>query len=123
MEVVPNRFIRYRLELKPRARSMRTDATAAERKLWYELLSGLPQRFSRQKPLGRFVADFYCSRARLVIEVDGDSHYTKVARIYDEARTQWLHAQGMRVLRFTNAEVMQEFEAVSAEGAGRAGSS
>jgi very-short-patch-repair endonuclease len=55
---VPNRFIRYRLDLTPRARSMRTDATAAERKLWYELLSSLPQRFTRQKPLGRFVADF-----------------------------------------------------------------
>jgi very-short-patch-repair endonuclease len=112
---VPNRFIRYRLDLKPRARAMRSDATAAERKLWYELLSGLPYRFSRQKPLGRFVADFYCSRARLVIEVDGDSHYTDVARLYDQARTEWLGAQGIRVLRFTNAEVMQDFEAVGAK--------
>ena len=94
---------------------MRTDATAAERKLWYELLSSLPQRFTRQKPLGRFVADFYCSRERLVIEVDGDSHYTDVARLYDEARTEWLRAQGIRVLRFTNAEVMQDFEAVGAK--------
>jgi very-short-patch-repair endonuclease len=112
---VPNRFIRYRLDLKTRARSMRSDATAAERKLWYELLSALPHRFTRQKPLGRFVADFYCSRARLVIEVDGDSHFSDVARIYDEARTEWLRAQGIQVLRFTNAEVMQDFEAVGAK--------
>jgi very-short-patch-repair endonuclease len=115
MQAVPNRFIRYRLDLTPRARSLRTGATAAERKLWYELLSSLPQRFTRQKPLGRFVADFYCSRERLVIEVDGDSHYTDVARLYDEARTEWLRAQGIRVLRFTNAEVMQDFEAVGAK--------
>jgi very-short-patch-repair endonuclease len=47
--------------------------------------------------------------------VDGDSHYTDVARLYDEARSEWLKAQGIRVLRFTNAEVMQEFEAVGAK--------
>ena len=49
-----------------------------------------------------------------MIEVDGDSHYTDEARVYDEARTEWLRVQGIRVLRFTNAEVMQEFEAVGA---------
>jgi very-short-patch-repair endonuclease len=108
------RYIAYRKDLKSRARSLRTNATPAERKLWYEFLSGLPQKFSRQKPLGRYVADFYCSRLRLVIEVDGDSHFTEGAERYDGLRTADLQARGLRVLRFTNAEVMQDFEAVCA---------
>ena len=93
---------------------MRTDATPAERKLWYEFLSELPQKFSRQKPLGRYIADFYCSRHRLVIEVDGDSHYTDRNESYDAKRTASLQSQGIRVLCFTNSEVMQDFDAVCA---------
>ena len=111
---VPRCYIAYRKDLKSRARSLRTNATPAERKLWYEFLSGLPQKFSRQKPLGRYVADFYCSRLRLVIEVDGDSHFTEGGASYDLARTAELQSQGIRVLRFTNPEVMHDFDAVCA---------
>jgi len=93
---------------------MRTDGTPAERKLWYEFLSALPQKFSRQKPLGRYIVDFYCSRHRLAIEVDGDSHYREDVESYDAARTAWLQAQGVKVIRFTNAEVVGDFEAVCA---------
>ena len=91
---------------------MRTDGTPAERKLWHDFLRGLPQKFTRQKPLGRYIADFYCSESRLVIEVDGDSHFTAVGEGHDAERTQWLKSRGIRVLRFTNAEVLQEFEGV-----------
>jgi very-short-patch-repair endonuclease len=107
-------FIAYRGSLKLRAQSLRRDPTPAERRLWYEFLRDLPQRFTRQKPLGRYVADFYCSRHQLVIELDGDSHYTDGAQRYDDVRTAELALRGVRVMRFTNTEVMQDFEAVCA---------
>jgi very-short-patch-repair endonuclease len=102
----------YRKDLKLRARALRRDLTPAERRLWHEFLSGLPQKFTRQKPLGRYVADFYCSKHRLVIELDGDSHFTARAENYDLLRTADLESLELSVLRFTNADVMQDFEAV-----------
>jgi very-short-patch-repair endonuclease len=91
---------------------LRRDPTPAEKKLWYEFLRNLPWKFTRQKPLGRYVADFYCSSARLVIELDGDSHYTGGAQHYDETRTAKLEAEGVRVIRCTNKDVSETFEAV-----------
>ena len=113
--VKPTRpFFRYRRDLKSRARRLRQDLTPAERKLWFEFLSAHREKFTRQKPLGRYVADFYCARPRLVIEIDGDSHFTDEAERYDEARTENLTALGITVVRFTNLEVMQDFDAVCA---------
>ena len=105
-------YLRYRHDLKSRARSLRRDPTAPERKLWYEFLSGHSEKFTRQKPLGTYVADFYCARKQLVVEIDGDSHFTEIGQGYDETRTASLANLSLRVLRFTNAEVMHEFEAV-----------
>jgi very-short-patch-repair endonuclease len=110
----PRRWIAYRKTLTPRAQSFRRDPTLAEKKLWYEFLRDLPYKFTRQKPLGKYVADFYCSRQRLVIELDGDSHYTDRAQTYDNKRTSALELQGVRVIRFTNLDVLQNFEAVCA---------
>jgi very-short-patch-repair endonuclease len=104
--------IPYRKHLKLRARALRRELTPAERRLWYEFLSDLHHKFTRQKPLGRYVADFYCSKHRLVIELDGDSHFTPRGEKYDMLRTVALESLGLNVLRFTNAEVMQDFEAV-----------
>ena len=112
---VEMRFVSYRRSLKSRAQSLRRDPTRAERKLWYEFLRDLPQKFTRQKPLGAYIADFYCSTERLVVELDGDSHYTDDARRYDVARTEALARFGLRVVRFTNEDVMQRFEAVCLE--------
>jgi very-short-patch-repair endonuclease len=109
------RWIPYRRDLTARAQSLRRDPTPAEKKLWYELLRDLPQKFTRQKPLGQYVADFYCARHQLVIELDGDSHYTDEAQRYDKARSAALEAQGIRVIRFTNADVLQNFEGVCRE--------
>jgi very-short-patch-repair endonuclease len=64
--------------------------------------------------LGSYVADFYCSEHLLAVELDGDSHYTDQAKAYDAKRTSRLHTKGIRVLRFTNADVMENFEAVCA---------
>ena len=105
-------YLRYRPVLKARAQRLRRDGTPAERKLWYEFLSGHPDKFTRQKPLGRYIADFYCAGKQLVIELDGDSHFTDEGERRDAARTSALAALSLRVLRFTNAEVMNQFEAV-----------
>jgi very-short-patch-repair endonuclease len=105
-------FFRYRRDLKPRAQALRRDPTPAERKLWFQFLSTHFEKFTRQKPLGRCVADFYCARHRLVIELDGDSHFNEAGERYDEARTEALAVHRIVVIRFTNTEVLQEFEAV-----------
>ena len=92
-------FIPYRRNLKGNAHSLRRDPTPAERKLWFEFLRDLPIRFTRQKPLGGYIADFYCASRLLVVEVDG-------------ARTAALEARGIRLIRVTNLEVMDQFEEV-----------
>jgi very-short-patch-repair endonuclease len=109
------RFVRYRMDLPRRARALRRDPTPGERKLWYEFLRNLPEKFTRQKPLGSYIADFYCSSRRLVIEIDGDSHFDAEAERYDAARTASLRALGVRVVRFTNRDLIEAFEGVCAE--------
>jgi very-short-patch-repair endonuclease len=111
---MPGRWIAYRKSLTPRAQALRRDPTPAEKKLWFEFLRDLPQKFTRQKPLGQYVADFCCSRHRLVIELDGNSHYTDRAQRYDDERTTALGMRGVSVLRFSKLEVAENFEAVCA---------
>jgi very-short-patch-repair endonuclease len=109
------RYITYRRHLTVHARRLRRDQTPAERKLWYEFLAALPHKFTRQKPLGGYVADFYCAQQLLVIELDGDGHFTDGAAGYDAARSAALEARGIRVIRFTNADVSERFEGVCSE--------
>jgi very-short-patch-repair endonuclease len=106
------RLVPYQLRLKTPSRALRRDPTPAERKLWFEFLRDLPHKFTRQKPLGSYIADFYCSRLRLVIEIDGDSHFTDRGETYDAKRTAALATLNVRVIRFTNSEVVQQFEGV-----------
>jgi len=91
------------------AARLRDSATDAERKLWSVLrghqVAGL--RFRRQQPIGPYVVDFYCSAAKLIIELDGDQHGEDRHVRYDAARTQWLLARGYRVLRFPNGEFLK----------------
>ncbi|TAK80705.1 MAG: endonuclease domain-containing protein [Betaproteobacteria bacterium] len=102
----------YRADPKPRARQLRRDPTPAERKLWYEFLSSHQEKFTRQKPLGHYIADFYCAHRRLAIELDGDSHFTDDGRRHDEKRTASPALDGIRIIRFANSDVMAHFEAV-----------
>jgi very-short-patch-repair endonuclease len=106
------RILPYNLRLKAASRTLRRDSTPAERKLWYEFLRDLPDKFTRQKPLGGYVVDFYCSRLQLVVEIDGDSHFTELGEAHDAVRTAVLGSLNLQVLRFTNAEVMKDFEGV-----------
>jgi very-short-patch-repair endonuclease len=93
-------------------RQARRDATPAERRLWSKLrarqLNGA--KFRRQVWLGPFITDFFCADARLIVEVDGDTHAEQSA--YDERRTTWLAKEGFRVVRVTNADVMQNLDGV-----------
>jgi very-short-patch-repair endonuclease len=107
------RFIRYRDPLH-RSRLLRREQTPAEKKLWFEFLREQPEKFTRQKPLGQYIADFYCSACKLVVEVDGDSHFVDDGR-RDATRTAMLNLLGVRVIRFTNEDVMERFEAVCME--------
>jgi len=91
---------------------MRQNPTAAEQKLWQECLKTLPLRVLRQRPIDQFIVDFYCAALKLVIEVDGESHFTQAGQTYDLERTNILESYGLRVLRFTNSEVLNDFESV-----------
>jgi very-short-patch-repair endonuclease len=102
----------YNPALVPRARAMRAEMTEPERRMWFECLKKMDDRFRRQRPIGRFIVDFYSATLNLVIEIDGESHTTPESIAYDEERTIFLQAQGLSVLRFTNHEVMQNLEGV-----------
>lgn len=102
----------YNSDLVPRAKELRQNMTPAEKKLWYEYLRSFKFRVLRQRPIDRFIVDFYCPKMKLVIEVDGDSHFSDEGKAYDEERTQQLEGYGLKVVRFTNREVLQEFESV-----------
>lgn len=84
--------------------------TRAEQKLWYEYLRSFKYRVLRQRPIDHFIVDFYCFALKLVIEIDGESHFTEIGITYDESRTKVLEGYGLRVIRFTNEEILQEFE-------------
>ena len=94
------------------ARWLRKEMTGEERKLWYEFLRTYPVRFMRQRPIDRFIVDFYCAQAKLVIEVDGSQHYEADGIAYDAERSEVLATRGIYVLRVPNNEVRQNFRAV-----------
>jgi len=97
-------------KLQQRAKQMRKAMTPAERKLWYALrgrrLSGY--KFRRQVPIGNYIADFVCLRPKLIVEVDGGQHNNNS---YDKVRDNWLRAQGFRVTRFWNPDVLKNLNA------------
>lgn len=102
-----------RPEYTERRRELRKQPTAPEFCLWQALRGAqLGVRFRRQHGIGFYIADFYCASARLVIEVDGDSHFTADGQAYDAVRTAYFASCGLRELRFTNLEVMANLDAV-----------
>ena len=97
-----------------RVRALRAAATREERRLWYDFLSSYPVPFRRQRPIGPYIADFYCPKARLVIELDGSQHYGPEGLARDADRTRYLEGLGLTVLRFANTELKTQFPAVCA---------
>ena len=96
------------------ARSLRKNMTKEERHLWYDFLCSYPMRFSRQKVLGKYIADFYCAQAKLVIELDGSQHYNPENMKKDEERSEYLKGYDITVLRIPNNDVMCNFDGVCA---------
>lgn len=86
--------------------------TSNENKLWYQFLRTYPVRFQRQKTILNYIADFYCAKAGLIVELDGSGHYTKMQIIKDEERTKNLNALNVRVLRICNLDIDKNFEGV-----------
>ena len=96
-------------KLTPNARSLRKTMTKEEAHLWYQFLCRYPLRFRRQYVIGSYIADFYCHKAKLIVELDGSQHYTPEMKEYDNNRTVYLQSQGLQVLRFSNLDVMRRF--------------
>ena len=94
-------------ELRERRRRLRRESTAAERRLWSALRAGgSGAKFRRRHSLGEYIADFNCARAKLVVEVDGGSHYEPLGVLRDVVRTRWMVTRGLTVIRFTNVDVL-----------------
>ena len=102
----------YRKGNIPLARRLRADMTFWERKLWYDFLKGYEPRFQRQKAIGRYIVDFYCANAGIVIELDGSEHYTPEQRTADTERTIELAKLKIKVIRITNWDVDSNFRSV-----------
>ncbi len=94
---------------------MRKNMTDAEKKIWHGFLKNLDCTVLRQKPIDNYIVDFYCPNHKLVIEIDGEIHTTAVSREYDELRTRVLEGYGLRVVRFSNQEVLNKFTMVCNE--------
>ncbi len=107
--------IAYSKSLLPKARELRNQLTPPEKQFWNTLreMSFYKEiRFNRQKPVGEYIVDFYCHEYGLVIEIDGDTHGQKETQIKDQKRTAFLESKGLRVIRFTNPEVLHNIDGI-----------
>jgi len=105
-------FIPYNQKLITKAKENRKNPTPAEKKMWYEILNSnkTGYRFLRQKPISNFILDFYCPKLLLAIEIDGDTHAQQVK--YDQNKTRTLNKLGIKTIRYTNREVLNNLEGV-----------
>ena len=105
-------FTGYDKKLKSRADELRKNMTQQEWNLWYFYLRNHRLKWYRQRIIDRFIVDFYCHAAKLVIEIDGKQHYTEQGIAYDVERTQVLQGYGLKVLRYTNQQLECNFQEV-----------
>ncbi|MBR5293415.1 MAG: endonuclease domain-containing protein [Oscillospiraceae bacterium] len=101
--------------LEGNAQNLRKNQTKEEGLLWYRFLCRYPVKFRRQYIIGNYIVDFYCHGAKLAVELDGSQHYDPAEAEKDRARTAYLESLGLRVLRFSNLDVLRRFEDVCAE--------
>ena len=94
------------------AKDLRKNQTPWERVLWYEFLRNYPIKFQRQKVIGNYIADFYCAKAHLVIELDGGMHNTPKNQRYDNDRTNFLEKMNLQVLRISNTSIDEDLYSV-----------
>ena len=103
---------KHNKQLVPFAKQLRREMTKEERHLCYDFLRTYPVRFSRQKVLGKYIADFYSAKAKLVIELDGSQHYEDGNMEKDTERTTFLEGYGLTIIRIPNNEVSRNFQGV-----------
>ena len=103
---------KHNAQLVPLAKQLRRHMTKEERRLWYGFLRRCPVRFSRQKVLGKYIVDFYCDRAKLIIELDGSQHFEATGIAQDQQRDLTLSDSGYSILRYANSDVNRNFHGV-----------
>ncbi|MDD3002549.1 MAG: endonuclease domain-containing protein [Candidatus Shapirobacteria bacterium] len=110
-----NGNLKYLEDLRKLARNNRNNPTEAERIFWSKVLQydKIKYRFLRQKPIGRFILDFYCSKLLLAIEIDGDSHDTK--KYLDNERDLFLKKYSIKTIRYTNGQVLNELNKIKSD--------
>ena len=94
------------------ARDLRINMTREERYLWFDFLRYCIPRFRRQQIIGNYIADFYCDQARMVIELDGSQHLDDAGLKYDAARSAYFRSLGIRVIRYYNTDIHNNFKGV-----------
>ena len=112
MDKMDSHYTGFRSDNKGRSRELRREMTPQERRLWYCFLKNYPIKIYRQRSIDRFVVDFYCSRAHIVIEIDGGQHVMPEGKRYDEMRDQILQGYGLEVIRIYNTDIDKNFEGV-----------
>ncbi len=103
---------KHNKEIVPFAKELRKNMTKEEKHLWYDYLRKYPVRFMRQKVIGKYIVDFYCAKAGLVVELDGSQHYEDVEMEKDAFRTEFLKQYGLKVIRVSNLDISKNFEGV-----------
>lgn len=94
------------------SQNLRRNMTKEERHLWYDFLKSYPVQFNRQRVIGNYIVDFYCHKAKLIIELDGSQHYQEANREYDDSRTKYLNSLGLALVRIPNNEIRESFPSV-----------
>ena len=102
-------------QLVPLAKTLRKGMTREEKHLWYDFLRSYPLNFIRQKIIGVYIADFYCPKARLVVELDGSQHYTEEGRRNDANRDLFIEGYGITVLHISNYDIHTNYDGVCME--------
>ena len=97
-------------DLRINSHELRKNMTLQEKHLWYDFLNSYEHSFRRQVVIGNYIVDFYCRKAKLVIEIDGSQHYTPESIQHDKERTEYLESCGIKVLRFLNKDIDRNFE-------------
>ena len=102
----------YNKKLTPLAKNLRKNMTTQEKELWYKYLRNYPVKFYRQRIIENYVADFYCAKAKIVIELDGSQHYDNKGYLKDKIRTERLENYDLTVIRIPNDEIDKNLKGV-----------
>lgn len=103
---------KHNIKLSDNARALRKNQTKEENHLWYDFLKDFPVRFLRQKVIDNYIVDFYCSKAKLIIELDGSQHYEEQGLLKDQIRTEKLEKRELKVIRIPNNVIHSHFNEV-----------